>query len=110
MRERGRLKTAVFTCELREDLGFAAPLLCIADELVRLAARDGFHVRTIFVLSDPVYSGHEVASHGHTVLAVPSARRPFHTHSLGRSYANLLAAIGFAHERELKLTLDAWDR
>jgi hypothetical protein len=110
MREGGQQKTAVFTCELRGDLGFAAPLLCIADELVRLAAKDGVQLRTVFVLSDPVYCGHEVASHGHIVLPAPSTRRPLEINSLGKSHANLLSAIGFANERELKLHVEAWDR
>jgi UDP:flavonoid glycosyltransferase YjiC (YdhE family) len=108
--EAGLLKTALFTCELREDLGFAAPLLCIADELVRLATKDGIQLRTVFALSDPVYCGHEVASHGHVVLPAPLARRPLEINSLGKSYANLLAAIGFGHERELRLIVDTWDR
>ena len=96
-----RQRTAVFTSELRDDLGFGAPLLCIADEFVRLAAQDEYHVRAVFVLSDPVYFGHEVTTHGHTALPAPSIKRPFEISSLGKSYANLLAGIGFAQEREL---------
>jgi hypothetical protein len=110
MGEGGHEKTAVFTCELRQDLGFAAPLLCIADELVRLAAKDGSQVRTVFVLNDPVYCGHEVASHGHIVLPAPSIRRPLEINSFGKSYANLLSAVGFAHERDLKPLVETWDR
>jgi rhamnosyltransferase subunit B len=103
-------KTAVFVCELRSDPGFAAPLLCIADELVRLAAQEGCRLRTVFVLNDPVYSGHEIAGRGHMILPAPVSRRPLEITSLGRSYANLLAATGFAHERELNMFIEAWDR
>jgi UDP:flavonoid glycosyltransferase YjiC (YdhE family) len=106
----GGRKTALFVSELRDDPGFAAPLLCIADELVRLAARDGFQLRTVFVLSDPLYYGYEAASHGHMVLPAPATKRPIEINSRGRSYANRLATIGFAHERELGLLLQAWDR
>jgi UDP:flavonoid glycosyltransferase YjiC (YdhE family) len=110
MREGGDQKTAVFICELRSDLGFAAPLLCVADELVRIAAQQGSQLRTIFVLSDPVYYGHEVAARGHMVLPAPVINRQFEINSLGRSYADLLAAIGFAHERELTMLVETWDR
>jgi UDP:flavonoid glycosyltransferase YjiC (YdhE family) len=110
MREGGCQKTAVFICELRSDLGFAAPLLCVADELVRIAAQQGSQLRTIFVLSDPVYYGHEVAARGHMVLPAPVINRQFEINSLGRSYADLLAAIGFARERELKMLVETWDR
>jgi hypothetical protein len=110
MREGGDQKTAVFTCELRSDLGFAAPLLCIADELVRLAAQEGCRLRTVFVLNDPVYYGHEVAARGHMVLPVPVIKRPFEINSRGWSYANMLAAMGFARERELNMLVETWDR
>ena len=110
MLKEGRHRTAVFTSELRDDLGFGAPLLCIADELVRLTAPDEGLLRAVFVVSDPVYFGHEIVSHGHTALPAPSIKRPLEISSLGRSYASLLAAIGFADERELTLRLEAWDR
>jgi hypothetical protein len=102
--------TAVFVCELREDLGFAAPLLSIADELVRLAAQSGCQLRTVFAIDDPVHCGHEVASRGHIVLPTPSVKRPLEINSRARSYANLLAAIGFGDVRELELRVETWDR
>lgn len=101
--------TAVFVCELREDLGFAAPLLSIADELVRLAAQNGYQLRTVFVINDPVHCGHEVASRGHIVLPTPSIKRAPEINSRARSYANLLAAIGFGDVRELELRVETWD-
>jgi hypothetical protein len=110
MYDAGRLKTAVFTSELRGDLGFSPPLLCIADELARLAAQEDCRLRIVFVLSDPVYYGQELSSRGHTVLPTPPIKRSIDIHSLGKSYANLLAAIGFAHERDLALLVEAWDR
>jgi hypothetical protein len=102
--------TAVFVSELRADLGFAAPLLRIADELARLAALDGRSRRTVFVVGDPVYCGHELAAHGHMVLPAPSINRTAEITSQARSYANLLAGAGFGDQRELALRVEAWDR
>src|SRR5215468_1737117 len=97
-----RQYTAVFACEAAEGLGFAAPLLAIAAELRRLVAQHGCRLRTAFVLSDPVYCGHEVALQGHGVVPAPPNRQSLAIDSRGKSYANILAAHGFAHERELK--------
>lgn len=102
--------TAVFACELHDDLGYGAPLLCVAEELGKLVAERGCRLRTAFVVSDPVYCGAEVALRGHAVLPAPTNKRPYEIHSQAKSYANTLAAIGFGHERELKLMVQAWDR
>ena len=40
----------------------------------------------------------------------PLNKQPLEIYSRGKSYANILAANGFAHERELKLRAEAWDR
>jgi hypothetical protein len=103
-------KTAVFACELRDDLGFESPLLCIADELRRLASLGGYQLRTIFALRDPVYGADEVAARGYIALPAPVIRQTLEINSAAKSYANLVATIGFAHERELTLLLQAWDR
>jgi hypothetical protein len=110
MKPSGGQLTAVFASELRSDLGFGSPLLSIADELVALAARGGVTLRTVFLLNDPVYAGDEVAAHGHAVLPAPAVDSLIEISSSGRSYANILASIGFAHERELMLQVAAWDR
>ena len=110
MRHAKGSRTALFTCELRRDPGFAAPLLAIADELVRLEAEAGHELRTVFALSDPIYYGDEVASHGHMVVPAPVAQGSLEINSLARSYANVLAGIGFGQERQLRLFLGTWDR
>jgi hypothetical protein len=110
MAEQRRRITAVFACELREDLGFAAPLLSIGDELVRLAELSGCSLRAVFVVADPIHCGHEIASRGHDVLPAPSIKRALDIRSEARSYSNVLATIGFGDQRELKLSIDAWDR
>jgi hypothetical protein len=110
MRNGSRQRTAIFSCELRDELGFGAPLLSIADELVLLAAQQDCTLQTIFVLTDPIYYGSEVASHGHMVLPAPSMRHPFEISSMARSYGSLLAASGFTDERQLNLIVEAWDR
>src|ERR1700757_4271493 len=110
MRGRVDQKTAVLVGELHNDLGFEAPLLCMADQLIPLAAERGCRLRTVFVLNDPIYFGHEVAAHGHAVLPAPVVERPVEITSYGRSYANRLASMGFAHEHELRMHVEAWDR
>jgi UDP:flavonoid glycosyltransferase YjiC (YdhE family) len=110
MRNGGSQATVILTCEVRDDLGFGAPLLCMADELVLLAEQRGCELRTIFVLNDPIYYGDEISSHGHMALPGPWIKRPFEINSLAKSHASLLAGIGFSNERELNLIVDAWDR
>lgn len=101
--------TVVFVCELRENLGFAAPLLCIANELARLAARHGCPLRSVFVIEDPIYGAHEIAANGHLVLPAPPLKRAVDIRSKAGSYANMLATIGFGDQRELEMSVAAWD-
>ncbi len=110
MGKTGQEYTAVFTYELGDDLGFGSPLLCIADELGKLAGQRGCQLQTVFAVSDPVYCGHEAAFRGHRVVSAPVNKQPLEIYSRGKSYANILAVNGFAHERELKLRAEAWDR
>jgi UDP:flavonoid glycosyltransferase YjiC (YdhE family) len=62
------------------------------------------------VLSDPVYYGSEVVSHGHVVLPAPPVKRLLEINSLTNSYGNLLAVFGFGRKRHLELVLKAWDQ
>jgi hypothetical protein len=98
-----------FISEVEADPGFNFPLLAIADALVRQGDADGFSIKPIFLLRDPIHAGHEAGKAGYIHLPAPTPLKPHDLISRGGSYASTLLDLGFAHGRDLRRAVNAWD-
>ena len=104
------MKTVLFTWELGEGLGHAAPLVAIADALGRACEARGREApRFVFAFRDPIFARQALGERSHAVVPAP-----YYPHSLGifsevRAFSEILANAGFARRGDLATMLRAWD-
>lgn len=97
-------KTLLLAWELGEGLGHLPALKAIA-----LAAKaEG--ARVVFALRDPVLSRASLAEVGAQVLPAPFWPTPSMPASLSGTYADLIAANGFASVENARALIGAWDQ
>ena len=99
------MKTVLFAWELGAGLGHAAPLIAIADALLRRNAA----IRPVFAFRDTIYTRRLPARPDWPIMPTPVLPVSDEGRSSEASYAQILLGAGFNRPPDLAAMVKSWD-